>query len=433
MNAADFRYLRRPAISRRCFVEAGALGALGLSLPQWLRSPALAAETSRAKGAILIWLGGGPSHHDTFDPKPDAPAEIRGQYGTMATAVPGIHFAESLPRLAEQANRLAVIRTLTHRQSAHEPGSAFMMTGYEFRPGHNYPSAGSVMGYQRRGESADLPPYLALPNETIRGGGHLGAAFHPLSIPGDPNQPDFRVRDLTLPQGLGEERFLRRRELAAGLSDGFRQTRPGETTQTIDAYAQQAYDLILSQTARTALDLTLENDRERERYGRSAVGQRLLLARRLIEAGVPFITVTDGDWDHHRDMYPRLGEKLPAVDQGVARLIEDLHERGRLNETLIIMMGEFGRTPKINESDGRDHWSQCFSVMLAGGGVRGGQVIGASDAEGAQPLERPVTPQDLLVSIYRLLGLDPEEFLPTNSGRDVQIVAGGHFIDELRT
>ncbi len=440
------------ALPRRNLLKGSLAGAFGLSLADWLRARATAAEstTHSAKNTILVWVGGGPSHHDTRDPRPNAPAEIRGELSPIATSVPDIQLAESVPRLARQMHRLAVLRAVTHPQAAHEAGSAYMMTGYRFRPGHNFPSIGSVVGHQHfdktepiaqplpesetsilQPHSSGLPPYIAIPHENIRGGGHLGATYNPLAVVGDPNDPAFRVLDITLPEALTKPRFLRRRSLSDFVNAQFRRDRAAASIKAIDGYAEQAYDMILSPAARAAVNINNESDAQRERYGRTTIGQRLLLARRLIEAGVPFVTVSESEWDHHRNIYSRLKEQMPALDHGLAALVEDLAERGRLDDTLIVMMGEFGRTPKINENAGRDHWSQVFSVLLAGGGVVGGQVIGASDDNGAAPQDRPVKPEDLFYSAYRLLGIDPDRFLESTSGRDVQVVRDGVFIDEL--
>ena len=422
-------------ISRRCCLQSTSLGLLGLSLSDVLRHRAVADSSveQKARSAIFIWLQGGPSHHETFDPKPDAPAGIRGEFSAIPTQVAGIRFAESIPLLAKQMKRMSVIRSVTHRQASHEQGSAYMVSGYNFRPGHNFPSVGGVVSFERQGSSrkTGLPPYVGIPNERIRGGGHLGPAYNPLSIPGDPNAADFRVQDLVIPEGITSDRFLQRRELSRLVNLDFRKSRVSDVQESIDKYTQQAYDMIMSPNAQAALDLGREETKTRDRYGRSTFGQRLLLSRRLVEAGVPFVTVTDPEWDDHRSIFSKFRSRMPVVDQALSTLLADLDLRGLLDSTLIIVAGEFGRTPKMNATGGRDHWSQTFSVMLAGGGVRGGQVIGASDKEGAFPKDRPVKPEDLMYSVYSQLGIEPEKFLPATNGREVQILADGEFIDEL--
>lgn len=421
-------------LRRRSFVQLGLAGTFGLPLGELLQRRALGAASSKGRklGAIFVWLGGGPSHHDTFDPKPDATAEIRGEYKSIATSVSGIRFAEAVPKLAGAMQHLAVIRSVTHADAAHEPGIALMQTGYGFRPGSNFPSVGAVVGYERRDRSQEngLPPHIAIPNGDL-GAGHLGGSYNPFRVGGNPNAADFQVQDLSNPGGLSLAQLQRRHELLRRVNDEFRELKKSDLQRSADQLGEQAYKLIVTPEARKAFDLSREPDAVRDRYGRTTMGQSLLMARRLIEAGVPFITVNDEEWDHHLKIYARLKEKVPPVDQGIAALVADLAERGMLESTLVVMMGEFGRTPKINTMGGRDHWSRAFSVVLAGAGVRGGQVIGTSDAEGAFPTERPVTPADVAHSIYKLLDLDPDKELPTTSGRPVQIVRDGHFIREL--
>lgn len=426
-GCADFRKL-----TRRNILRLGILAPLGLTLPQYLRLAA-SAEGAQAKttSAILIFLGGGLSHHDSFDPKPNAPAEIRGELSTIASRVPGIQLSNQLPLLADQMHHLALLRAVTHRDGAHEPGVAYLSTGYPFRPGHNYPGIGAVVAHERQGGSRGngLPLYVGIPEG--RGGGYLGPAFNPFSIPGDPNAANFRVQDLTPPDGLSAERLLKRRRLAEQVSEDFRKDHPADVQTAVDRFTQQAYEMTTSPRAQAAFDLTRENDKTRTRYGKTQLGQRLLLARRLVEAGVPFVTATDFGWDDHQGIFPKLKQKLPVVDQGLSALVADLDERGLLARTLVIVMGEFGRTPKINTMQGRDHWPNAFSVLLAGGGVSGGQAIGASDKDGAFPKDRPVTPEELIHSLYVLLGIDPTRFLPSLSGREIQIVREGKFIKEL--
>lgn len=421
------------SLCRRGFFQAGALGAFGLTLPDYLRQRALAAEprTLRANSAILIFLTGGPSHHDTFDPKPDTPDEIRGEYSAISTNIPGVQFASSVPLLAAEMHRMAILRSLTHGDGAHEPGVAYMQSGFRFRPGHNFPGMGAVVAFERQTQtqSTGLAPFIAIPDG--RGGGHLGPTYNAFSIPGNPSESTFRVPDATFPEGVSAARFERRRLFAEQLGDEFRRSRGTITQAAVDRFTAKSYDLIQSPAAQAAFDLTREQDAVRERYGRTQFGQRLLLARRLVEAGVPFVSASDFEWDDHSNIFPNLKKKMPVVDQGLSALITDLDERGLLAGTLVIVMGEFGRTPKINAMRGRDHWPNAFSVLLAGGGVKGGQVIGASDAEGAFPKERPVTPEDLYHSIYVLLGIDPLKMLPSTGARDIEIVRSGSFVKEL--
>lgn len=413
---------------------AGGLGGLSLAECLRLRSRASGDSTDvRARSVILVWLAGGPSHLETFDPKPNAPGGVGGPLGAIATTVPGLSFCETLPGLAVQADRLAVIRTMHHRQGAHEPGQAYMISGNRFRPGHNFPSVGAVVGHQRRGRSNrnGLPTYVALPDEGVRGGGHLGAAWNPLAIAADPSRPEFRVADLFPPRSLAAARIARRRVLSAAVRSRFSTRRPSPAADAVARYTDQAWDIVNSPRARAAFDLDLESAVMRDRYGRAVMGQRLLLARRLIEADVPFVTVSAYEWDDHRNLVSRLGEKLPDVDRGLSALLEDLDLRGLLESTLVVVAGEFGRTPKFNENAGRDHWANTFSVLLAGGGVAGGRVVGKTDQRAAEPVDRPVTPEDLHFTIYHQLGIDAGRFLPSSSGRDIPILRDGRVIAEL--
>ncbi len=434
MSNLRWREISKPG--RRSFLRAGVLGGLGLTLPGMLRQAQASGHAARARSAILVWLNGGLTHHDTFDPKPDAVAEIRGEMGTIATSVPGVRFADSIPHLARAMRHLAVIRSVTHPNSAHDGGQAQMLSGYNFVPGHNYPSIGAVVGHEL-GSRGGLPPYLVVPSESspYLHAGHLGSAHNPFAVGGNPNDPSFQVRDVEEADGITHARSQRRQALLRQVDEDFRRVDSSGALESVDRFTAQAYDLIRSRQARAAFDLNQVDDRTRDRYGRTQLGQSCLLARRLVEAGVPCITVSSDDWDHHQNLYPRLraGEMLPAFDRGFAALVEDLAQRGLLDSTLVVFLTEFGRTPRINSIQGRDHWSRAFSVAFAGGGVRGGQVIGASDAEGAMPRHRPVTPEDVAHSIYTLLGVDPDKELPSTSGRRIPIVRGSRFIGELTT
>lgn len=415
--------------TRRGFLQVGSLSLLGLTLPDILR----ARETRPVKErqAIFVFLKGGPSHHESFDPKPDARAEIRGEFGAIPTAIPGVAFSALVPQLAAQMKRLTILRAVTHRDGAHEPGVAYLSTGYSFRPGHDFPGVGAVISFERQEavRRSALPAHVGLPDG--REAGYLGPSHHPFAVPGNPNDPSFRVPDLSLSDGLTKARFERRRRLAEQVNADFRRNHPAEVQRAADRFVTQAQEMILSPKAEAAFDLKREDGKTRERYGVTPFGQRLLLARRLIEAGVPFVSASDFEWDDHQGIFPKLKQRLPVVDRGLSALIADLDERGLLASTLVVVLGEFGRTPKVNATQGRDHWPNAFSVLLAGGGVRGGQVVGVSDAEGAYPKDRPVTPEELFHSLYVLLGIDPTRFLPSSSGRDIPIVRDGKFIREL--
>ncbi len=440
MAAPPEPHMNTPRVTRRAALQAGSLAALGLTLADWFRLSAPAAEgrsgSAKARSCILIWLDGGPSHLDTFDPKPEAPEEVRGPFRPIASNVPGIDLCELLPHSARLMDKAAVIRSMTSPLGEHNFGSHYLLTGYKPTPVLDYPSYGSVLTHTR-GVQGDLPPYVAVPDYTrYAGEGYLPAAARPFAVLGDPSKPDFRVRDLELYPGVTSARVERRREFLAAID---RLTRKVEATSPGDPQFEQAWRLISSPAAKRAFDLSSEPASVRSRYGHKSLGQSCLLARRLIEAGVRFVTVTDRGWDTHQALSLNLKEgytggavgKVPTLDLAWSALVSDLHDRGLLEETLVIVMGEFGRTPKINTLAGRDHWPRVFSVLLAGGGVRGGQVVGASDPRGESPAERPITPTDLACTIYTLLGVDPDAEFHTSDGRPVRVNQGGQLIQEI--
>jgi hypothetical protein len=430
--------------TRRDALRFGTLTALGLALPDWLGARAArgaaAGVSPRARACILIWLDGGPSHLDTFDPKPDSPAEVRGPFAPIGTALPGVQIAETLPQMAQLLDRVAIVRSMTSTLGEHNFGSHYLLTGYRPSPALVYPSYGAVVAHERPGDGL-LPPYIAVPGYNAAAGeGYLPASCRPFAVGGDPGKPDFRVRDLESAFGLESQR-LARRESFLRQFDAWRRgvERPAADAPLDDPAFEQAFRLLSSPQARAAFDLAAEPAAVRERYGPRTIGQSCLLARRLVEAGVPLVTVTDDGWDTHDRLFNRLKEgytggsvgKAPMLDLALAALVGDLEERGLLETTLVVAMGEFGRTPKLNTLGGRDHWPRAFSVLLAGGGVRGGAIVGASDERGESPAERPVTPADLAATIYTQLGIDPATELRTADGRPVRVAAGGEAIGEL--
>jgi hypothetical protein len=434
-------YQRCDGVTRREFLRVGAVGALGLSLSDALRMRAATAAETAPRSCILIWLDGGPSHLDSFDLKPEAPIEIRGEFRPIETSVPGMRICEHLPLTARQMHHVALLRSLTAELGDHDSASQYLLTGYKPTPALQYPSYGAVIARERASapsrSGAALPCYIAVPSVRSGSGageGYLPAECRPFAVGGDPGRPDFRVRDLTPPDDLSLDRMDRRRAFLKAL-DAFCRTVEADTaTRGRDAFFAQAYRLITSPEAKRAFDLAQEPEAMRQRYGRHRLGQSCLLARRLVEAGAAFVTVTDSGWDHHQDVFRTLKDgfpgKLPGLDRAYAALLADLHERGLLASTLVLLMGEFGRTPKINSVGGRDHWPRASFVCLAGAGVRGGQVIGATDPRGEAPAERPVSPQDLARTLYTLLGINPDRELLTPDGRPVRIVSGGAVIRE---
>lgn len=429
--------LRCDGMSRRSALQIGQLAGLGIGLTPALSSSVAATTTSAsAKNCILIWLDGGPSHLETFDLKPEASAEVRGPLNSISTAVAGISVSECLPGIASRMNDIAIIRSMTSPLGEHNLGTHYLMTGYKPSPVLEYPAfscAAANLGMRSR---SVLPTNVAIPEFRVGGGrftghGFLSSEFSPFSVGSDPAKEDFCVRDVSANQLLNPERLTRRRRYAEHQAIGTDKT--GNSAETLPAAMAQAFNMVTSAKVRQAFDLQSESSQMRAKYGPRTVGQSCLLARRLIEHGVRFVTVNHTGWDTHEDLYTRLKEGftgaktavglIPSLDLAVSALIDDLRDRNLLNETLIVIMGEFGRTPKINTRGGRDHWPRVFSVALAGGGVRGGQVIGASDRTGESPADRPVTPADLACTIYDLLGLEGSTELRTASGRPVRLAS----------
>ena len=435
-------------ISRRDCLQlgVGALGGGGLLNLMGLRAQAAKATGSpKDTRCILIWLDGGPSHFETFDPKPEAPEEIRGELGTVGTTLPGIRFGEHLPRLASMMNKLAVIRSVRHNQGNHGAGNHYMMTGAPPRIPVGcgafvsfHPSMGSVAAYER-GVKEGMPSYFTMPSMTRSGGPNfLGANYAPFVVGGNPNADKFRLRDVALPQGLTDERFHERRDLR-GIVDRFVRVTDraaADPAVALDQVYQQGYDLVTSSAAQAAFDIHREDDKMREAYGRNEFGQRVLLARRLVEAGVPFVTINDGGWDHHSDIFPRMRKTLPEIDNALATLLTDLEDRGLLDSTMVIMLGEFGRTPKIStlagsDTPGRDHWANAMSILFAGCGTPGGQIIGATDRNGYAACERILSPENFVSTVYRKLGIDPGQIYHAPNGRPVHLVSDPEPIAEL--
>jgi hypothetical protein len=434
---------RCDGVTRRDLLRVGGLTALGFGLGDLFRIQRAAALENQpvtpkqtAKSCILIWLDGGPSHLETFDLKPDAPAEVRGPLESIATKLPGVHISECLPKTAAMLDKLAIIRSMTSPLGEHNFGTHYLMTGYKPTPVLEYPAFGAVLAHVRS-QSGVLPPHIAVPNFRVgggklTGGGYLPSPTRPFSVGGDPAKPNFKVRDLDFYKGLDLTRLDRRRQFVRAL-DEFSPTANLSFAAASDPDLERAYSLITSPEAKSAFNLSEEPRNVRQRYGGRSVGQCCLLARRLVERGVPFVTVNNRGWDTHNNLYTRLKEGytgapigkevglIPSLDRALTGLIADLDDRGMLDETLIVVMGEFGRTPKLNTAAGRDHWPRVFSAVLAGGGVQGGQVIGSSDSVGEVPQDRPVTPADLAATIYTLLGIDPKRELRTSDGRPVRV------------
>ena len=415
---------------RRDFLKAGALGLFGLGLADLFRLRAIASPADGREGmaqsVILIWMGGGPSHLDLWDLKPDASEEIRGLFKPIQTNVSGIEICEHMPKLARQMDKMTLIRSMTSPEAAHERGTHYMMTGFQPLPGFAVPSYGSVVAKLKDQRSA-LPPYIAIPSPVAYGGaGFLGAALHPFSPGGNPADKEFKVRDLQPPRGISMERVDRRRALRQAVDAAFKKYEKGsDRARTADEFYTAAYSLLSSFDARAAFDLQQERGKVRDAYRRDGFGQSCLLARQLVEAGVRFITVSIGGWDNHSNIFSSLYGRLNSFDQTVATLISDLSDRGLLHSTLVIAMGEFGRTPIINREAGRDHYPRVFSIMLAGGGIKGGHVVGSSDPRGMEPAQTPVHPEDLSATIYHCLGIDYNQSIESPEGVRIVLSRGG--------
>ncbi|AGA27114.1 DUF1501 domain-containing protein [Singulisphaera acidiphila] len=419
-------------------IGGGLVDALRLKGQAALQAPGT--TSASATSCILIWMDGGPSHYETFDPKPGAPAEIRGEYDSIATKIPGFRFSKNVPRLAAIADKLSIVRSIRHEQGNHGAGNHYMMTGAPPRIPVGcgafvsfHPSLGSVAAYER-GVSGGLPPYFSMPSMSRSGGPNfLGAKYAPFVMSDNPNSSEFRVRDVALPRSLEDARFTARRDLRSRV-DRLRRISDkaaGDPANSLDEYYEQGYNIISSREAQTAFDIRSEPDRVRDAYGRNPFGQRALLARRLVEAGVPFVTLNEGGWDHHTEIFKSLDRKLPPFEAAIAALIEDLDARGLLDTTLVVALGEFGRTPKINKDGGRDHWSNAMSVLFAGCGTPRGQVIGATDSKGYTAVERILSPENFASTVYLKLGINPDKMYYTPQGRPTHLVSNATPIAEL--
>lgn len=425
-------------VSRRDFLRIGALAPIGLSLGKMLALEKTlgASANARAKSVILVYLGGGISHHDTFDLKPDATEDIRGKYKSISTNVPGTRIGELLPKMAKTMDKVCLIRSGTHENDHHETATNWVLSGRFGSPFGDFPAMGAVVAHET-GFSGILPPYVAVPKNPsftweLGKSAYLGGRFESFKA-GDPNEKNYKVRDLAFSEPLSKQCVERRKTLLQAVDHLSAQIKGNDQIATYDEFQGHASEMILSPQAQAAFDIEKENAKLRDTYGHTTFGQSCLMARRLVESGVRFVTVNNGGWDHHAKIWEGLEKKVPDFDQGFAALINDLDERGMLKETLVVAMGEFGRTPKVNKDNGRDHWGKAGSLIFAGAGVRGGKIIGSTDKQGAYVIDRPVRPADVCFSIYEALGIDPRKQLRTPEGRPVEILDEGGLIHELYT
>jgi hypothetical protein len=434
-------------VPRRDFLRLGTAGmfGMGLGLSSLLERQALAAERgaeTRDISLIFLFLHGGLSTIDTWDLKPNAPAEFRGEFKPIGTNIPGIFIGEHLPRTARQMDKIALIRSFRHHNSDHGPADHYMLTGYfpqaGFNPGLNpnnqRPAHGAVIA-RKLGPRKSVPPYICLPKmHPSTGPAYLGSGAAPFVIDADPNAPDFAVRDIVPPPAIAMSRLEARKELLARI-DRFQQAeeaKANRNAQAVGVFQQKAFELMTSAEAKKAFNIHAEADKLRDQYGRNSLGQSCLMARRLVEAGVRCVTIDHSNWDTHNDNFNTLKRSLlPALDGALATLFRDLADCGNLEKTLVVVTGEFGRTPRINKDAGRDHWGPAFTVALGGGGIRGGVVVGQSDARAEKPVADPYGPEDLAATMYHLIGIDPNDEFYTPDGRPVKIANNGRIIRQL--
>jgi hypothetical protein len=387
---------------------------------------------AKADSLIHIYLPGGAAAQELWDPKPLAPSEYRGPLSAVDTSIPGVKFSQYLKDTAKIADRLTVVRSMTHGEAAHERGTHNMFTGYRPSPALAYPSFGSVVSHEL-GSRKQLPPYVCVPNvpNEFAGTGYLSTAFGPFALGSEPSSDVFKVRDLSLPASVSSERFERRRSILDTVDSHFRYLEQSDALRAMDSFYESAYAMISSPSAREAFNLAAESAKTRDAYGRHVAGQRMLMARRLVESGVRMVSVTFGGWDHHTNIAKAIETNATPFDQAFAALIKDLEERGMLERTLVMVSSEFGRTPKINKDAGRDHWPRVFSVAFAGGGFKRGLIYGSSDATGAEPDANPLSVENMSATVYNQLGINPDKQLVAPGGRPVSIVKNGQVVSEL--
>ncbi|HEV7225978.1 MAG TPA: DUF1501 domain-containing protein [Pirellulales bacterium] len=420
-------------MGRRGFLTVGALAGTGLTLGDFFQLRHAQAEKknydfieAKAQSVIHIYLPGGAAHQETFDPKPFAPIEYRGELKPIPTKIPGAEFSELLPKTANIADKITVVRSMSHGEAAHERGTHNMFTGYRPSPALVFPSMGSVVSHEY-GPRNNLPPYVCVPNvpNEFASTGYLSSSFAPFSLGSDPAAGGFKVRDLNLAGGVDDARFARRRTALEAVNDYFASKEKSDALGAMNTFYDRAYSLISSQAAREAFNIDAESPGVRDEYGRHDAGQRMLMARRLVAAGVRFVSLTYGGWDMHNQITSSMRQQLPKFDQAFSTLITDLERNGLLDTTLVMVSSEFGRTPKINATAGRDHWPKVFSVVLAGGGIKKGSIFGSSNSTASEPEEEEIGPADLATTVYHQLGIVADKELMAPGDRPIEIVDGG--------
>ncbi len=430
--------------TRRDFLRSGTASffGLGIDLPGLLAAEQKKIAPTREISLIYVFLKGGLSTIDTFDLKPEAPAEFRGDFHPIATKIPGVRICEHLPRTAQVLDHFSLIRSFRHHNSDHGPADHYMLTGYfptagfnpNLSPNNQRPSFGSIIA-RTLGARGTVPPYVALPKAHPSGGSaYLGASAAPFAVEADPNAPNFAVPDIVPPVQIDTRRLMKRQAILAQV-DRYHESveaAANRSVQTIDIFQKKAFELMTSPAAKKAFDIHAEADKLRDAYGRNSLGQSCLMARRLVEAGVRCVTIDHSNWDTHDGNFKTLKNTLlPHLDPALSMLFRDLRDRGLLQTTLVLVTGEFGRTPRINKNAGRDHWGPSFTVLLGGGGIQGGRVIGSSDARAEKPASDPYGPEDLAATIFHCLGIDPKSEFHTPDGRPIAIVNNGRIIQDL--
>jgi uncharacterized protein (DUF1501 family) len=421
-------------MKRRNFIQVGGLATIGLSLGDYLKAQQnYTGKDAKIKSVINVFLPGGIAAQESWDPKPLAPAEYKGPLKAIETAVPEIQLSELMPNVARVMDKATIIRSMTHGEAAHERGTHNMFTGWKPSPALQYPSMGSIVSHEL-GNKNNMPSYVSIPNQPneFAGTGFLSTKFGTFGLGSDPANSDFKVRDLTLPDNITVDRFDRRRNLLELVDAKFKSAeKDSDAIKAVDEFYGQAFSMISSREAIESFDLNKESSELRAKYGHNQAGQRFLMARRLVEAGTRFVTVTYGSWDHHDNVLNGMNSNVPALDQALGALIEDLDDRDLLKDTLVLVTSEFGRTPKINRTAGRDHWPRVFSTFIAGGPVKKGFAYGRSDDLSNAVDENPVSPGDISATVFDLLGIDPEKRLMTADLRPINITPGKIISDIL--
>ena len=417
-------------VTRRSLLRVGALSALGITLPMWRQARANSPAAAEGANCILIWTQGGTSHHDTFDPKPNAPVSVKGEFGVIPTAVPGVQFTEIVPNMARELHRFGLLRSWNPENGSHGHADQWVLSGRRFNPSVHYPTYGSVVS-MTKGFRTALPPFVQLGTSLDQrfGGGQsgiLGLQHNPFTMVADPNQKQFMVRDITPPAGIVNERLDRRKKMLSAVDELQRRAELQPAAyEALDEHFRAALNMITAPETKRAFAIEEESEGLRDRYGRSKFGQSALLARRLIESGVRFVTLTDGGWDTHANNFASLKKsRIPPVDQALPVLLEDLEDRGLLDSTLVVWVTDFGRTPTINSASGRDHWASSGFAIMAGAGIPGGSVIGATDDEGGKPIRDEYNTSHIAATVYQKLGLPLDLHATAPDGRPIRLIEG---------